>query len=106
MDINKRRNHEKYIIEKMIKIYCHGNKHTSNGLCIDCQNLLEYASLRIDKCPFMHNKTFCSSCKVHCYKTDMRQNIKMVMRYAGPRMIFHHPILLIKHIIEEKRSNK
>ena len=22
----------------------------------------------IERCPFMENKTFCSACKVHCYK--------------------------------------
>ena len=47
----------------------------------------------------METKTFCSNCKVHCYKPEMRARIQEVMRYAGPRMIFYHPLLAILHTI-------
>ena len=53
----------------------------------------------------MENKTFCSNCKVHCYKPDMREQIRRVMRYSGPRMIKTHPILAIRHLIESKLEN-
>ena len=32
------------------------------------EKLKEYVSLRLNKCPFGENKTFCSNCKIHCYK--------------------------------------
>ena len=57
-----------------------------------------------EKCPHMETKTFCSCCKTHCYKPDMKQKIKEVMRYSGPRMLFHHPVLAVKHVIEEKKA--
>ena len=37
----------------------------------------------------METKTFCSNCKVHCYKPEMRKKIRAVMRFSGPRMIFY-----------------
>jgi hypothetical protein len=34
----------------------------------------------------------------------MKKKIVEVMRYAGPRMLLHHPILAIQHLIDEKRT--
>lgn len=103
----KKREDEKKVVRKMIGIYCKGKHHTKGrDLCPDCQSLYEYAALRTDKCPFMETKTFCKNCKVHCYKVEMREKISEVMKYAGPRMIFHNPIMAIKHVtsvIKEKK---
>ena len=62
--------------------------------------LTEYALFRLEKCPFKVNKKFCSFCKIHCYKPDMRERIKDVMKWAGPRMIFTHPIFAFKHVFQ------
>lgn len=62
--------------------------------------------MRTDKCPFMESKTFCSNCKVHCYKPDMQQRIRQVMRFSGPRIVFYHPILAVKHIIESRKEKR
>ena len=92
---------EKKLIPVMIKKYCHG-KHKAKGeaLCEECRALIEYALFRLEKCPFKVNKKFCSFCKIHCYKPDMREKIKDVMKWAGPRMIFTHPIFAIKHVFQ------
>lgn len=103
--IEKKRIREKTTVALMIQIYCK-KKHGQKTLCHDCQALLDYAMLRSDKCPFMESKTFCSNCKVHCYKPDMRDKIRQVMRFSGPRMIFHHPIMALRHVIESKREQK
>lgn len=96
--IEARRKKEKEVLREMIAIYCHGNHKTKKGdLCPKCSALNDYAQMRTDKCPFMETKTFCSNCKVHCYKPEMREKIKVVMRYAGPRMIFYHPLLAFLH---------
>ena len=76
-------------------------------MCSECQALSEYAKLRSQNCPFMEEKTFCSNCRVHCYKPEMREKIRQVMRFSGPRMLFYHPILAIWHLIcsfSEKRK--
>ena len=36
----------------------------------------------------------------------MREKIRVVMRYSGPRMLFHHPILTIKHMVEERKDKR
>jgi len=99
-EIQKKREKEKKVSGLMIRVYCRGNKHNENRktLCEDCQALLEYAAMRTEKCPFMETKTFCSNCKVHCYQPKMREQMKAVMRYAGPRMICYHPIMAIDHV--------
>ncbi len=105
MAMKTKREREKETVSLMIALYCR-KKHGSKTLCPDCAALDAYARLRSDKCPFMETKTFCSSCKVHCYKKDMRERIREVMRFSGPRMLFHHPIMAIRHVIECKKEKK
>ncbi len=101
--IQKKREREKKLVSQMIHLYCKKNHHTKN-LCPSCAQLETYAKQRSEKCPFMETKTFCSNCKVHCYKPEMRKNIRQVMRFSGPRMIFHHPIMAVRHLIDSKLS--
>lgn len=104
-DIREKREREKRIVAQMIELYCR-KKHGGRELCPECRELAEYARQRSDRCPFMENKTFCSNCKVHCYKPQMRQKIKEVMRFSGPRMIFHHPISAVRHVIESSKEKR
>lgn len=105
-DVESKREREKSTVALMIRLYCKKKHGVKSELCEECQALHDYAMLRSDKCPFMETKTFCSNCKVHCYKTDMREKIREVMRYSGPRMIFHHPVMAIRHVIESKKEKK
>ena len=86
----------------MISLYCKKRHKRKYVLCFECQKLDNYARRRSDKCPFMEIKTFCSNCKVNCYKPVMREKIREVMRFSGPRMIFHHPVTAIHHMIQSK----
>ena len=108
--VEKKRQKEQYVVEEMIRLYCrkkHPKEERQEGqMCPDCQELLNYARLRSEKCPFMKEKTFCANCKVHCYKPQMREQIRKVMRFSGPRMIFYHPNIAIKHIIESSKEKK
>ena len=96
MNLSQKRAHEITMISEMIELYCR-KKHHHKTLCPACQSLKEYAIQRTSLCPFMETKTFCSACRVHCYKSEYRTQIKEVMRFAGPRLIFKHPILVLKH---------
>ena len=93
------------VVEEMIRLYCKHNHH-ADDLCPECKELAEYAKLRSEKCPFMKEKTFCVNCKVHCYKPEMREKIRTVMRYSGPRMIIYHPILALWHLITSKQEKR
>ena len=104
--IESKREREKRTVSLMIRIYCKKKHGTRKGLCPECEAHDAYARMRCDKCPFMETKTFCSNCKVHCYKADMREKIRAVMRFSGPRMIFSHPIMAIRHVIESKKEKR
>jgi predicted amidophosphoribosyltransferase len=88
---------ERYTIKVMMEIYCHGYHQNKGKLCADCLDLYTYAMKRIDKCPLQMDKPTCAHCPVHCYKREMREKIRFVMRYSGPRMLVYHPILTILH---------
>ncbi len=104
--IETKREREKKMVSEMITLYCRKNHGTKGTLCPECAALNMYARQRSDKCPFMETKTFCSNCKVHCYKPEMREKIRIVMRFSGPRMIFHHPVAAIRHVIETKKEKR
>ena len=92
-----KREKEMRTVYEMIHSYCRKN-HKEKELCQECLALYEYAKERIEKCPFMETKTFCSQCKVHCYKKDKREKIRKVMRFSGPRMLLYHPVMAIRHV--------
>lgn len=94
MTVNK----EKQTIAAMAKIYCR-QEHHQDDLCEDCRGLLKYAHQRIDQCVFGLDKPACKDCPVHCYSPKMRGKIKDVMRFSGPKMIYKHPVMAIRHII-------
>ena len=103
--IQDKRKKEIETVSSMIEIYCHGSHGTKRGeLCGQCEKLKEYTTARTMHCPFMETKTFC---KVHCYSKEMQEEIRKVMRYAGPRMLFVHPVLAIRHVkvtLQNKRK--
>ena len=90
-------------IEAMIQITCHAKHGTKRELCAECQELLDYALLRLEKCPFQELKSTCVTCQVHCYRAEMRERIRQVMRYAGPHMAYRHPYLAFMHLVVDSR---
>lgn len=106
MDTQTKREREKRMVSQMIALYCRKKHHTRGDLCPQCAALDAYAKMRADKCPFMETKTFCSNCRIHCYKPDMRAKIREVMRFAGPRMILHHPVAAIRHVVKTKKEQR
>ena len=110
--IEKKRLKEQRVVESMILLYCRKNHQYNSqnkdnhhqGMCDDCFQLLEYSQARSEHCPFMESKTFCANCRVHCYKPEMREKIRTVMRFSGPRMLFHHPGMAIWHLVCSKRE--
>lgn len=96
---------EKKVVRKMIGIYCR-SKHDSSGvLCKTCAEMEQYALSRLENCPFGENKPTCNSCSIHCYRSDMKQKIKEIMRFSGPKMLFIHPIDTIRHFHHERKRN-
>ena len=102
MPTNRRLEREKRTVEVMIAIY-HRGMHASDPLCPDCAALLKYALQRIEKCPFGADKPTCANCTTHCYKVEMREQVRAVMRYAGPRMLLKHPVLALLHLWDGRK---
>lgn len=103
--IHPRIKRERETIEKMGYLYCHTKHGSANGvLCEGCQELVDYALERLRRCPFQERKSTCAKCVVHCYKPEMREKVRVMMRYAGPQMLLHHPILAIRHLLDGTRK--
>jgi hypothetical protein len=91
---------EKRMVGVMIEMYCRKCHDGGDNLCPECTSLYSYAQRRLDKCVFQNEKPTCGNCPIHCYKPDMRQKVKLVMRYSGPRMFYKHPMLAILHAVD------
>ena len=99
-----RRARELKTIDTMVRMYCRGHRHPDRApLCSDCRALFDYAKRRLERCVFGDAKPTCANCVVHCYKADMREQMRVVMRWAGPRMLLRHPVMAIVHLIDERR---
>jgi hypothetical protein len=57
-------------IKAMVHIYC--RDHHGQDFCDDCQGLMDYASLRLERCRFGAEKPTCARCPVHCYQRNRR----------------------------------
>ena len=93
-------------IESMLGIWC-GDRHahhvSRDGLCTECRELLAYAGQRLAKCPYGEHKPTCAKCPVHCYRRAQREQVREVMRYAGPRMLWRHPWQALLHVLDKLR---
>jgi hypothetical protein len=103
-DVGPRIDREKRTVAAMVRIYCRGHHWAPEMPCADCRELLDYATCRLDRCPFGEEKSTCADCPIHCYKPAMRERVREIMRYAGPRMLLRHPVLAIRHLIDGRRS--
>ena len=88
MKKEKRIKKDSEVLQAFIKNYCRqkhlkkGAKPGASGLCPACHDLLAYALKRTEKCG-LDPKPRCKKCPVHCYKPEMRERIKEVMKFSG-----------------------
>lgn len=98
----KRINREIKTIEKMISLY--EKAHPAPNDSLDYyQKLFSYAINRLEKCRYGEDKPACKQCPIHCYQPKMREQMKLVMRWSGPKMLLHHPILAIRHLLDDRK---
>ncbi len=92
----------------MMQIYCRDHhqstREAGQTLCLECANLLSYAEMRLDRCPYGEQKPTCNQCPIHCYKPEPKQKMQQVMRYAGPRMLLPHPLLSLRHLLKQRKK--
>ena len=105
---------EEKTIAAMIALYCRdqhadaappgGDPADAGELCPQCAELLAYARLRLEKCRYGADKPTCANCTTHCYKPAMRERVREVMRYSGPRMLTRHPVLAVAHLVDGHKT--
>ena len=103
-DAKPRMRREARTIRAMIEMYCRDQHGSQGSLCPECEALSVYAMERLRRCPYQEGKTTCAKCPIHCYKPSMREQVRVVMRYAGPRMMFRHPVMAAWHLFDGRRK--
>ncbi|MEC5321418.1 nitrous oxide-stimulated promoter family protein [Brenneria populi subsp. brevivirga] len=100
--LGKHRRRELRTVELMIELY---EKHhpAPDDDRQRYRRLFDYATKRLERCYFGEAKPACKHCPIHCYQPVKRREIKAIMRWSGPRMLLHHPILAIRHLIDDRR---
>ena len=104
--LKSRREREKIIVQTMIEMYCTGNHTENTDLCDECADLAKYAEKRLLSCMFGDVKPVCKSCPVHCYSPQKREQMQMVMRWSGPRMLKKKPFYAVIHVIDSITAPK
>lgn len=89
-------------IEVMTELYC--QDHHNENTCEHCRQFVAYAEQKLDRCVYGQNKPACKHCPIHCYKPEQKHQAQQIMRYSGPKMLFKHPILAIKHLIKSSKK--
>lgn len=83
----------------LFQVYCRAH-HPGTSLCADCSELETYALQRLASCRYQGQKPACSRCPQVCYKPSLRPEIQRVMKYAGPRILWSHPYLALRHLVQ------
>lgn len=103
-DEPRRLRRERRTVTVIIDMFCRHHHAVDAGRCADCGALHDYAMERIGRCPYGEDKPTCANCPIHCYRKAMRQEMRRVMAWSGPRMLKRHPILAILHVIDGYRK--
>lgn len=96
---------EQRTLEAMTAIWCrdqHGPQPDGAALCPACSELMAYAAKRLAVCPYGEEKPVCAKCQIHCYGPAPREEVRVIMRYAGPKMMLRHPILALGHVLDKR----
>ncbi|MCY6345883.1 nitrous oxide-stimulated promoter family protein [Bacteroides hominis] len=86
---------EKRVVELMIRLYCR-KKEKNVTLCPNAKSC--FAMRMPGWTAAFGRKEACKQCSVHCYKPAMRERMKQVMRFSGPRMLIYAPWEAIRHL--------
>ncbi|MBK7211991.1 MAG: nitrous oxide-stimulated promoter family protein [Bacteroidales bacterium] len=96
---------ESIIVKAMIRMYCRHFHHSRTGLCKVCSEIDSYSERRLLHCKFGKTKPVCKDCPVHCYAPKQREEMRQIMRWAGPRMLFSHPLYALIHLADSKKHS-
>lgn len=90
---------DKQTVRLMVNLYAEHKLHDAESKQA-YTDLADYACRRLDHCRFGERKPACKDCPVHCYSPEKRAMMKVVMRWAGPRMLFYSPRATLRHLLQ------
>ena len=88
----------------MLRLYCKSQHGAKGSLCGECAELAECVRVRLTRCPHGEGKPTCANCPIHCYTPALRERVRAIMRFSGPRMLLFHPILALLHQLDGRRK--
>lgn len=89
-------------LEAMTAMYCRDRHGSAATLCAECAELMRYAAKRLAVCPYGEAKPVCAKCQIHCYGPAPREQVRVIMRSAGPKMLLRHPLLALGHFLDKR----
>jgi hypothetical protein len=96
---------EKRMVEAMVLIYCEAHHGGSGAPCVKCAELGVYAKSRLENCRYQEKKPVCGRCGLTCYNMQNKEYAETIFNYAGPRMMFEHPLLGLQHFLDAFKNN-
>lgn len=102
--MSNRIDQEKETFLEMVTLYC---RHRLKAMSVPepYEQLVNYAYKRLERCRWGTKKPNCHQCRVHCYAPDKRQQVREIMKWAGPRMIIYAPIKAMRYLINSMKPN-
>ncbi len=89
---------EKKTVELMIRLYCRKKEKIQFFVPTvkSCSAMPTHVStiVRLER-----RRVHAKECTVHCYKPVMRERMRQVMRFSGPRMLLYAPWQAIRHLL-------
>ena len=95
---------ERQTMSAMIRIFCRDRHRAASGVCAECQQFMDYADVRLERCRYGTEKPVCAKCPVHCYQRARREQVRAIMRHAEPRMLREHPLMSLRHWLDGLRK--
>ncbi len=92
-------------IRLMVNLYARHHP-TLSGDPDHYTRLADYACQRLARCRFGESKPACKDCPIHCYRPDLREEMRQVMRWAGPRMILYAPRATMRHLWQSWKAKR
>lgn len=86
-------------LETVIALFC-DCKHQGEGLCPECQELLEYSRKRLNTCRLGCEKPVCDSCVFECFLPAYREKLKTALHDTRARMFVQHPHMSLRHWLD------
>jgi predicted amidophosphoribosyltransferase len=93
---------ERRTVAARLRIYCRDRHGGGQELCAVCADLQRYTAERMAHCVLHPEKPTCATCAFRCYAPPKQALIWAVMRYAGPRLFWQHPLLALWHYFDTR----